>query len=125
MSIISPLHKGENQVLDKNEQLLQTIGQAIAKYRQASGLTQAQLAEMLGISNDAVSRMERGKTVPTVLRLLELSEIFQCELADLITESSNRITDQARALEKILVVLDHNERAELLYLIERLIKWKG
>lgn len=48
-------------MLDKNEQLLQTIGQAIAKYRQASGLTQAQLAEMLGISNDAVSRMERGK----------------------------------------------------------------
>ena len=46
-------------MLDKNEQLLQTIGQAIAKYRQASGLTQAQLAEMLGISNDAVSRMER------------------------------------------------------------------
>lgn len=112
-------------MLDKNEQLLQTIGLAIAKYRQASGLTQAQLAEMLGISNDAVSRMERGKTVPTVLRLLELSEIFQCELADLITESSNRITDQARALEKILVVLDNNERAELLYLIERLIKWKG
>ncbi len=111
-------------MLDKNEQLLQNIGLAISKYRQASGLTQAQLAEILGISNDAVSRMERGKTIPTVLRLLELAEIFQCEVADLITETSNRATDQARALEKLLIHLDTEERSELLYLVERLIKWK-
>lgn len=61
---------------NKNRQLMAQIGQAIAKYRQASGLTQAQLAEILDMSNDAISRMERGKTTPTVLRLVELSEIF-------------------------------------------------
>ncbi|MCT8609092.1 helix-turn-helix domain-containing protein [Glaesserella parasuis] len=119
------LYKGRNRVLDKSEQLIQTIGQAIAKYRQASGLTQAQLAEILGISNDAVSRMERGKTIPTVLRLLELSEIFHCEVADLVTESSNRSTDQAKVIEKLLQQLDSQQRSELLYLIERLVKWKN
>ncbi|MDP0264523.1 helix-turn-helix transcriptional regulator [Glaesserella parasuis] len=112
-------------MLDKSEQLIQTIGQAITKYRQASGLTQAQLAEILGISNDAVSRMERGKTIPTVLRLLELSEIFHCEVADLVTESSNRSTDQAKVIEKLLQQLDSQQRSELLYLIERLVKWKN
>lgn len=112
-------------MLDKSEQLIQTIGQAIAKYRQASGLTQAQLAEILGISNDAVSRMERGKTIPTVLRLLELSEIFHCEVADLVTETSNRSTDQAKVIEKLLQQLDSQQRSELLYLIERLVKWKN
>lgn len=119
------LYKGRNRVLDKSEQLIQTIGQAIAKYRQASGLTQAQLAEILGISNDAVSRMERGKTIPTVLRLLELSEIFHCEVADLVTETSNRSTDQAKVIEKLLQQLDSQQRSELLYLIERLVKWKN
>lgn len=112
-------------MLDKSEQLIQTIGQAIAKYRQASGLTQAQLAEILGISNDAVSRMERGKTIPTVLRLLELSEIFHCEVADLVTETSNRSTDQAKVIEKLLQQLDSQQRSELVYLIERLVKWKN
>ncbi len=112
-------------MLDKSEQLIQTIGQAIAKYRQASGLTQAQLAEILGISNDAVSRMERGKTIPTVLRLLELSEIFHCEVADLVTETSNRSTDQAKVIEKLLQRLDSQQRSELVYLIERLVKWKN
>ncbi len=119
------LYKGRNRVLDKSEQLIQTIGQAIAKYRQASGLTQAQLAEILGISNDAVSRMERGKTIPTVLRLLELSEIFHCEVADLVTETSNRSIDQAKVIEKLLQQLDSQQRSELVYLIERLVKWKN
>ncbi|WP_249963300.1 helix-turn-helix domain-containing protein [Histophilus somni] len=109
---------------NKNRQLMAQIGQAIAKYRQASGLTQAQLAEILDMSNDAVSRMERGKTTPTVLRLVELSEIFHCEVADLLTDGSNRAMDQARTLERLLNQLDHAERSEFLTVIERLIKWK-
>lgn len=112
-------------MLDKNQQVMQTIGRAIAKYRQASGLTQAQLAEILGIGNDAVSRMERGTTIPTITRLLELSEIFQCEIADLVTDTSYRAIDQARALEKLLDQLEDVERAELLSLIEKMIDWKN
>lgn len=111
-------------MLEKNQQLMNTIGKAIAKYRQAVGLTQAELAEILGIGNDAVSRMERGATIPTVQRLLELSEIFKCEIADLITEGSHRSIDQARSLEKLLSQLDELERAELLMLIEKMINWK-
>lgn len=111
-------------MLDKNEQLLLTIGQAIAKYRQAAGLTQAQLAEILEISNDAVSRMERGKSAPNILRLFELSEIFCCEISDLLTSGSNRPIDQARQLEQLLLGLDGYERAELINIIERMTRWK-
>ncbi|WP_301098924.1 helix-turn-helix transcriptional regulator [Otariodibacter sp.] len=111
-------------MIDKNRQIMQTIGQAIAKYRQAVGLTQAQLAEILGIGNDAVSRMERGTTVLTVLRLFELAEIFKCEVADLITDGSNRSIDQARSLEKMLLQLNECERTELLLLVEKMIDWK-
>lgn len=123
MPIICLVEKG-NDVADKNQQLMKTVGRAIAKYRQAAGLTQAQLAEILGIGNDAVSRMERGNTVPTLLRLLELSEIFQCEMADLITESSNRSIDQARMLEQLLNQLKSEDRAELISLLQQMIRWK-
>ena len=122
--IISLHHIKGDWVSDKTEQLVQSIGRAISKYRQAVGLTQAQLAEILGISNDAVSRMERGKSVPSVLRLLELSEIFGCEVADLLTESSNRSIDQARKLELLFHHLEDCERSELVALIERIVKWK-
>lgn len=70
------------------------------------------------------SRIERGKSVPSVLRLLELSEIFGCEVADLLTESSNRSIDQARKLELLFHHLEDDERSELVALIERLVKWK-
>ncbi|OOF88617.1 transcriptional regulator [Rodentibacter ratti] len=108
---------------DKKQQLMLTVGRAITKYRQAAGLTQAQLAEILDMSNDAVSRMERGKTVPTILRLVELSEIFHCEVADLVIDSSNRSMDQARRLERLLQELENDKRSELLDLVERLIRW--
>lgn len=110
---------------DKQQQLMRTIGQSIAKYRQAANLTQAQLAEILGIGNDAVSRMERGTTTPTIIRLLELADIFDCEVADLVTDSSSRPLDQARQLERMLASLEHNERIELLSLIDRMLKWKN
>ena len=50
------------------------IGKAIAKQRQQSGYTQEQVAEMLEIGNEAVSRMERGLIMPNVVRLIELAE---------------------------------------------------
>lgn len=112
-------------MVDKKAELLQTIGSAVAKYRQSLGLTQAQLAEILGVGNDAVSRLERGVTVPTMLRLLELSDIFGCDVADLLTEGSARTVDQARYLEKLLAMLSASDRAELLKMVEQLVYWKS
>ena len=41
--------------------LEEIIGTNIAKYREAAGLTQAALAEIIGISTAFVSRVERGQ----------------------------------------------------------------
>ena len=68
------------------DQLARTIGKAIARYRQQAGLTQDEVAERLEIGGEAVSRMERGIVIPTVARLVELADMFQCEAADLLTE---------------------------------------
>lgn len=40
--------------------LEEIIGKNIARYREAAGLTQATLAEKIGISTAFVSRVERG-----------------------------------------------------------------
>lgn len=40
--------------------LEEIIGNNIAKYRDAAGLTQAMLAEKIGISTAFISRVERG-----------------------------------------------------------------
>lgn len=102
----------------------QTIGNTIAKHRKAVGLTQAQLAECLNLSLDAVSRLERGNIGLTVERLVELAEIFGCETADLLSEGSTRVRDQARELEDLLQKLAEQERIELLSLVRQMIEWK-
>ncbi|WP_186079146.1 helix-turn-helix domain-containing protein [Burkholderia gladioli] len=102
------------------EDLAVAVGKAIAKQRIASGLTQEKVAERLGIGLEAVSRMERGTVIPTVVRLFELADIFACDAADLLTEGSSRSSDQASHLNRLLARLSTNDRAMLLEVFERL-----
>ena len=97
------------------------MGLTIAKYRQQSGLTQNEVAEKLNIGYEAVSRMERGIVMPTVERLVELAEIFDCEAADLLTQSSNRIEDQSAQIKSLLSDLGEQDRLLLLDIITKLV----
>ena len=109
------------QMPSKNSQLSKQVGQTIAKYRQQSGLTQNEVAEKLNIGYEAVSRMERGIVMPTVERLVELAEIFDCEAADLLTQSSNRIEDQSAQIKSLLSDLGEQDRLLLLDIITKLV----
>lgn len=96
------------------------VGKAIAKRRKAGGLTQEQVAEQLGIGVEAVSRIERGKGLPTVLRLSELAEIFECNIAELLTETSSRATDQASHLARLLSKLSSADRTMVVDIVKTL-----
>ncbi len=104
------------------KELAQSVGKAIARQRLQSGLTQEAVAEHLGIGMEAVSRMERGVVVPTIARLAELAQLFGCELAELLRETSNRPTEQAIVLTQQLTRLDDCDRSLLLDTIERLVE---
>lgn len=60
--------------------------------RKKNGLTQADVAERLGISRQAVSRWEIGVAVPTVEKLKELSELYGVSL-DYLMPSDSDIPD--------------------------------
>lgn len=99
---------------------IRDVGLSIAKRRMATGLTQEYVAEQLGIGVEAVSRIERGVVQPTISRLLELADIFKCNVADLLTESSPRVTDQASRLEQLLEPLNNADRTLVLDIIEKM-----
>ena len=52
------------------------IGQNIAALRKEAGLTQTELADRLHVSHQAISQWERGETLPDILTLPALAEIF-------------------------------------------------
>lgn len=62
------------------------IGANIAYYRKRASLTQAQLAERLNYSDKAVSKWERGESVPDVLTMMQLAGQFEITVNDLLID---------------------------------------
>lgn len=100
--------------------LAEQIGQCIAKRRLAAGLTQGQVAEKLEIGYEAISRIERGVTIPTVIRLADLAEVFGCGIQELLIESSARPDDQAEQIKNMLEKLNGEDRSMILETIQKL-----
>ena len=69
-----------------DEKLKSQLGANIVAYRKRSGLTQAKLAEQLNYSDKAVSKWERGESVPDVLTLVQLAELFDTTVDELIRD---------------------------------------
>ena len=78
------------ELTDQDRRLAEMVGKAIAKQRIRKKLTQEQLASRLEIGNEAVSRNERGIVIPNIARLLQFAEVFECEVAELLTEFTSR-----------------------------------
>ena len=79
------------------------IGKFIASCRKEQGMTQAVLAEKLGISDRAVSKWETGKSLPDSGIMLELCELLKINVNELL--SGERIMAESydmRAEENLL-----------------------
>ena len=87
------------------------IGEFISSQRRKNNLTQAALAEKLGITDRAVSKWECGKGLPDVSLMLDLCEILGITVNELLNgekismENNNQkneqlLLDMAKELEK-------------------------
>ena len=63
----------------------QIVGRNVRRLRDALGLTQEQLAERSGFSQQYLSDLERGRRNPTVVSLWELAQALDTTPVDLIT----------------------------------------
>ena len=59
------------------------LGARIRELRKGKGLSQEALAEMIGIEPRHVSRIEVGKSYPTISRLEKISEVLGVPMRDL------------------------------------------
>ena len=60
------------------------IGELIKKIRKENNLTQAELADKLGVTYQAVSKWENGKNIPDIAILKQISKEFNINLDDLL-----------------------------------------
>jgi len=56
----------------------------VADLREKSGLTQAQLAVLVGVTTNTIQNWEKQKGLDQLERYLKLAEILGCEVSDLV-----------------------------------------
>lgn len=76
------------------EELKNVIASNIIALRKKQKLTQAELAERLNYSDKAVSKWERGESVPDVETLKRVAEMFGVTVDYLLTESPDEFVDK-------------------------------
>ena len=105
------------------------LGERLRRRREDLGLTQAQVAEAVGLEPDTVGRLERGERLPSMTTLLRLSSTVRLSLAALLaddaawaaatgaTARSRRLIDLAHEIPD-----RHEEAARLM--LEALVRGK-
>ena len=81
------------------------IGQFIAAQRKLLGMTQAELAEKLGITDRAVSKWERGKGMPDASLMLALCEALNITVNELLRGEKIEMENNNEKNEELLLEL--------------------
>lgn len=83
-----------------SEKLKVQIGANIAALRRQRGMTQAELAERLNYTDKAVSKWERGDSIPDAVTLVQLAREFGVTLDELVSGEKPAAVEQPVAAEK-------------------------
>ena len=104
--------------------VLNNLGNNIAKLRKGSDITQEQLAEQLSVSVSAVSQWETGKTMPDISAIPILCHVFDVTADELlgidrekeeaeikrINAEANLLMDRAHLAKAEKMLLDAHKR---------------
>lgn len=83
----------------------ETIGNRIAKFRKVKGLTQEELASMLGVSSQAVSKWENDASCPDISLLPQLCRTLGISTDELLTGRNDEVklvpVENRRSLDEL------------------------
>lgn len=90
------------------DEIKKIFGQRLTEARKACGITQLSLAEKLNYSDKAVSKWERGESLPDVLTIMKIGEALGVTMSYLLGEEDkpktpDRIVNEKRSKRSISV----------------------
>lgn len=101
---------------------MESIGERIKARRKELQLTQTDIFEMCGIRSGALSRIENGTSVPSIILFYRIAEVLQCDMDWLMTGVSPNVKNGAfsKSEEELLNgfrQLDQDDQDELMGLL--------
>lgn len=89
------------------------LSKKLVSLRKKKRLSQMELAEMLQVSSQAISKWETGKAVPSIENLKCLSELYQISMDDLISsEETIQMTDCISTINEESMKSKENKKKE-------------
>ncbi len=85
------------------------IGTFLKQLRNEKGITQEQLAEILGVSGRTVSRWETGTNLPDLSILVQISEYYDVEIKEILNGERKSENMDSELKKTLLKVADYNE----------------
>lgn len=87
--LIKALRKyiGSGPVRKEKAENARTLGEVLKQHREGCKMTQEFVAEALGVSRQAVSKWESGKSDPSTTNLIALAKLFGVEAEELLRET--------------------------------------
>ncbi len=103
---------------ERSEKNITTIvGENITAQRKRLGISQKDLAARLGITVDAMVRMEKGRIAPKMSRLQDIADNLQCSVAFLFIRETDMPDEFAKQISDILKPLPTEGQEALLDLM--------
>ena len=82
------------------------LGQTIAELRKQNNMTQAEVADALHISYQAVSKWERDECLPDITLLPSIAELFQISIDKLLGHSyenkAEKLAETAQVMDEVI-----------------------
>ena len=106
-----------------DEKLRKQIGANIVSYRKHFHLTQAGLAEKLNYSDKAVSKWERGESVPDVMTLMQIADLFEISVNDLLVDPNELPEDKGKVSMVVEKALKRKANKNIVLMLCSLLVW--
>ncbi|HEY8364619.1 MAG TPA: helix-turn-helix transcriptional regulator [Haloplasmataceae bacterium] len=87
------------------ENLKKTISKNLIRYRKMNNLTQKELAIEINYSDKAISKWERGESLPDIYVLSLLAEFYHTSICNLITDQQTPEKRRLHRIEKLISLL--------------------
>lgn len=75
-----------------------TLGEKLSKLRKENGHTQEGLAQLLGVSRQAVSRWESNLAYPETEKLIRIGELYNCSMDYLLKDGAQTVAPVRRGI---------------------------
>ena len=75
---------------------MKIIGQRIADFRKRKNMTQNDIGQILHVSYQAVSKWERGETLPDIPVLIKLSELLDISIDNILIGAKTSIVKKVK-----------------------------